>query len=130
MKIGTFPQLEKALLLFFEQQSTLGKPISGSVPLEKTEILQEKLLTDGETEGNELMLVETECDNVTVGFVNRFKQRNGIRKLKYVGEKASAQIKAQLSHSTTISGIDGTREVNQGANIQCRRDWTMLAFHS
>ena len=42
MKTRTYPQLEKALLLFFKQQRALGIPISGSLLTEKANILQEK----------------------------------------------------------------------------------------
>ena len=45
MKTGNYPQLENALL-FFKQQRALGKPISGSLLKEKTNIFQEKITTD------------------------------------------------------------------------------------
>ena len=94
MKTGTYPHLEKALLLFFRQQRALGKPISGSLLMEKAHILQEKLAADVESGGCGILARDLECNNVPEGFVNRFKQRHGIRKLKYVGEKTSENIPA------------------------------------
>ena len=58
---------------------------------EKANILQEKISTcveSIETLPRDLEAVEGKY--ITEGFVNRFKQRHGIRKLKCVGEKASA----------------------------------------
>ena len=48
------------------------------------------MVKDVETEENDFIPLDTAWDYVAEGFVNRFTQRHGIRKLKYVGEKASA----------------------------------------
>ena len=87
MKISTHPELEKALLIFFNQQRSLGKTISGCLLKEKAIIMQEIALRDDNFSAD--TVVPPSCC-LTDGFLNRFKQRHGIRKLKCVGEKVSS----------------------------------------
>ena len=87
MKIGTHPELEKALLIFFNQQRSLKKPISGCLLKEKAIIMQEIAFRDDNFSSGTIV-PPSSC--LTDGFLNRFKQRHGIRKLKCVGEKASS----------------------------------------
>ena len=43
LKSGAYPILDKALKVFFDNQRSLGKPISGTLLQEKAQILYEKL---------------------------------------------------------------------------------------
>ena len=81
LKSGAYPRLEKALKVFFDNQRSLGKPISGTLLQEKAQILHEKLEAQIETK---------EPKELSHGFIEKFKQRHGIRSLKCVGEKGSA----------------------------------------
>ena len=88
MKGAAFPELERALKLFFDQQRALGKPISGPLLQEKANIFQEKLsLKRKSSLDDEPMAMNV---NLGSGFLHKFKKRHGIRKMTCVGEKGSA----------------------------------------
>ena len=83
LKSGAYPRLEKALEVFFDNQRSLAKPIFGTLLQERLEILHEKLDT-------QIAIKTKEPKEQSHGFIEKFKQRYGIRSLKCVGEKASA----------------------------------------
>ena len=93
MKSTAYPRLEKALKVFFDEQRALGKPISGTLLQEKARILQEKLATQPDTKETSLFAnVEQKPKDVKLseGFIQKFKKRHGIRSMRCVGEKGSA----------------------------------------
>ena len=83
LKSGAYPRLEKALKVFFDNKRSLGIPISGTLLQEKAQILHEKL-------GTQIAIKTKEPKELSHGFIEKFKQRHGIRSLKCVGEKGSA----------------------------------------
>ena len=81
LKSGAYPILDKALKVFFDNQRSLGKPIYGTLLQEKAQILHEKLCSRIEAK---------EPRELSHGLIEKFEQRQGIRSLKCVGEKGSA----------------------------------------
>ena len=93
MKSASFPELDKALKLFFDGQRALGKPISGALLQEKAKIFLEKLSPPIQVKtSNNLLSLEDIQNNSTLGggFIHKFKLRHGIRNISCVGEKESA----------------------------------------
>ena len=93
MKSSAYPRLEKALKVFFDEQRTLGKPIFGTLLQEKARILHDKLTIQPDTtETNLFGNVGGKPKDVklTEGFIQKFKKRHGIRSMRCVGEKGSA----------------------------------------
>ena len=82
LKSGAYPRLEKALKVFFDNQRSLGKSILGTLLQEKAQILHEKL-------GTQIAIKTKEPKEISHGFIEKFKQRHGIRSLKCVVEKGS-----------------------------------------
>lgn len=78
MKTSDFEKVNEALFLWFTQQRVKGVPISGPVLQEKARMLAGMLGEEGE---NFL---------ASKGWLDRFKNRYGIRQLSLCGEKMSA----------------------------------------
>ena len=78
MKKAEYEKLNKVLFLWFTQQRTKGMPLSGPILQEKAKMLAEMLGEDGKG------------FNASSGWLDRFKNRYGIRQLNLSGEKLSA----------------------------------------
>lgn len=78
LKSSTFPKMERALYKWFIKLREQNIPVSGIMLQEKAKILQKKI-------------DETSTFVASSGWLNRFKQRYGIRLLKISGEKLSSQ---------------------------------------
>lgn len=77
LKMSTYAKMEKALYKWFLKLREKNVPISGTMLQEKAKILQKKL-------------DETSPFTASNGWLNRFKQRYGIRLLTISGEKLSS----------------------------------------
>ena len=97
MKSAAYPKLDEALKVFFDQQRSLGKPISGTLLQEKARILHNKLTAQSEGgEADRFALEKDKSKDVKLGegFLGKFKKRHGIRHMRSVGEKGSADKKS------------------------------------
>ena len=96
MKRAAYPELDKALKVFFDQQRSLGKPISGTLLQEKGKIIHNKLTAQSKASKADMFaLVKDKSKDVKLneGFLEKFKKRHGIRHMRSVGEKGSADKK-------------------------------------
>lgn len=83
VRLADNPQLDKSLIAWFSQERDKGNPITGDLILEKAKILYEKI-----HKGK----LSCKSFNPTCGFLNRFKERHGIRVLTMKGEILSSDI--------------------------------------
>lgn len=77
MKTSTYEDLDKAMVLWFNQQRAAGIPVSGAVCAAKAKYFFEQLKLPGDF-------------NASSGWLTRFKQRYGIRQITVQGEKLSS----------------------------------------
>ena len=83
LKLGNDERLDQALYTWFIQQRSTGTPISGPLLQEKAKHLSLQLHENGESPDHESFKAST-------GWLNKFKNRHGIRNLSIQGEKLSA----------------------------------------
>lgn len=81
MKTSTYDELDKAMVLWFNQQRAEGIPVSGAVCAAKAKDFHDKLKLPGEF-------------NASSGWLTRFKERHGIRQIAIQGEKLSSDEQA------------------------------------
>lgn len=85
-------ELEKALIMWFNEKRLLGEPVSGPLIREKALILNEQLNgSDKFTASN--------------GWLGKFKDRHGIRQLSMQGEKLSADVDAAIEFSFRFQDV-------------------------
>lgn len=77
MKTATYDELDKAMVLWFNQQRAQGIPVSGVVCAAKALQFFKELNLSGDF-------------NASSGWLTRFKQRHGIRQISVQGEKLSS----------------------------------------
>lgn len=87
MKKSTYDDLDKALILWFNQERSSGTPISGTVLAEQAQIFFKELRIEGEFKA-------------TNGWLARFKARHGIRVISVQGEKLSCDATAAEEFKT------------------------------
>ena len=75
--------LDRALIMWFNQERSKGTPVTGDMILEEAVLLHENFEKDLESEKKTIF-------NPSTGFLNAFKNRHGIRSLTVQGEKLSA----------------------------------------
>ena len=88
MRLAKDEQLDQALYLWFVQQRSVGMPISGPILCEKAKQLSEQLHAEEAT---------TPPFSASSGWLWRFCNRHGIRRLSLQGEKLSADTEAPES---------------------------------
>ena len=87
MKKEGYEDVEKATYLWFLQERSRGMPISEPILTEKT--LQCYRRLHGKASASDF--------KASQGWLDRFKQRHGIRQLRVVGEKLSADMQSVRS---------------------------------
>ena len=83
LKLANDKRLDQALYTWFIQQRSTGTPISGPLLQEKAKHFSLQLHENGESPDHESFKAST-------GWLNKFKNRHGIRNLSIQGEKLSA----------------------------------------
>lgn len=81
LKTGEFPQVEEALYAWFMQERNRHAPISGELLMEKAKIFYRKIMNKDDFQAS-------------VGWLDKFKKRFGIRILSLTGEKLSCDVEA------------------------------------
>lgn len=95
MKTAANTELDEALYLWFTQRRSQGQPVTGPLLIAKAKMLNDKLGA-------------TSSFNGSVGWLNNFKARHGIRQLKLQGEILSAdEPAAEEFKKTFLSMIQG-----------------------
>lgn len=78
LKSGEFPQVEDALYSWFMQERSRHTPISGDILMEKAKFFYNKIMKKDDF-------------RASVGWLDKFKRRFGIRLLSLTGERLSCQ---------------------------------------
>ena len=86
LKVAHDEQLDKALYAWFVQQRTAGTPISGPLLQEKAKHFHSQL------RGENASGASDETFKASTGWLEKFKNRQGIRNLSIQGEKLSAAV--------------------------------------
>ena len=86
LKLGSNESVEKAVCLWFLQYRARGTPISGPILTEKA-MQFHGLMQDKES---------PRTFNASLGWLDNFKRRHGIRQLRIVGEKLSADTSSYI----------------------------------
>lgn len=111
MKTSTYEDLDKAMVMWFNQQRAAGIPISGAVCAAKAKHFFEELEIPGDF-------------NASSGWLTRFKQRYGIRQITVQGEKLSSDKSA--SENFVLDFQNFVREENLSAEQIYNADETGL----
>ena len=99
LKGSALPELDQAVYMWFRAQRSEGKPVSGPLIIEKAKKLRDDLG------------ISKDC-TFSVGWLRRFKQRHGIRKLNIHGEKLSADHEAAEAYKDTFLRVIREHEVS------------------
>ncbi|XP_054277972.1 jerky protein homolog-like [Macrosteles quadrilineatus] len=81
LKVGEFPQVEDALYNWFMQERSRHTPISGDIIMEKAKLFYNKIMKKDDF-------------RASVGWLDKFKRRFGIRLLTMTGERLSCDVAA------------------------------------
>lgn len=81
LKTGEFPQVEEALYAWFLQERNRHTPISGELLMEKAKVFYSKIMNKDDF-------------RASVGWLDKFKKRFGIRILSLTGERLSCDVEA------------------------------------
>ena len=103
-------ELDRCLLVWFNQACASNTPISGPMLFEKGKELAKELdLTDFQ---------------MSRGWVDRFKDRHGIGLKVISGEAASAP--TETTGVERKGAVRDLERVQRGRHFQCRRNWSIL----
>lgn len=107
LKKSENPVLEDALFTWFLQQRRLHVPVSGDMICEKARIFHRQI-----TNSNIGF-------NASRGWLDKFKKRHGIRRLKMAGEKLSNDEAAIGPFQLGLQKVIREKKNNSGTGLQC-----------
>ena len=119
LKLASDERLDRGLYTWFIQQRSTGTPISGLLLQEKAKHFSSRLHVNGESPNHESF-------KATTGWLDKFKNRHGIRNLSIQGEKPSAAEETVEPFLENLQKVIEERGLIPEQNLQRGRNWTVV----